>query len=174
MQPFSETLVARLGRRTSVRRAELFVDFLDDVALRVDIRRGAIQVAVPAFNLGLASHDRKRFLKLGDGFLGTRQRTVVKREVVLRLGGLDQLQLRFDVGQPGHEIRLLRPKIIELLASALNDLPLGLKNVVLLLQQVRSVFEMIQAMGQLGSGLVLAASDVTGQTNVTRLDRFTQ
>ena len=45
---------------------------------------------------------------------------------------------------------------LELLVGGLDDLPLGLEDVSLLLQQIGRVAEMIQAVGQLGLGTALA------------------
>jgi hypothetical protein len=48
---------------------------------------------------------------------------------------------------------------------------LGLQDFGLLLEQIRSVPEMVEAMGQLGFGLALGTFDMTCQTDITRLDR---
>ena len=135
----SEALVARLRGRTSFSRTELLIDFLHDVAMRIDERRRAIQVAVPAFDLGLAGHDVQRFLKLRDGLLGARQALLSKVKSFLDWVASINCSFASMLARRATRSRLLRPQSLELFLRATNDLLLGRNHLVLLLEQIRSV-----------------------------------
>src|SRR5262249_25017528 len=100
----SKALVTGLGTAARVRRAELFVQYLDNVGMSTDGSPSTVEIAIAALNLGLTGHDREVLFELGHRFLGLRQGAVVEVEVVLGLSGLDQLQLGFDIGKPGDKI----------------------------------------------------------------------
>ena len=79
------------GRESDV--TELLVDFLDHVAVRIDIGRRAVQVAVAPIDLGPARHHVEPLLQLGDRLLGAGQGAVIEVELVLGLGRLEERSL---------------------------------------------------------------------------------
>ena len=69
-----------------------------------------------------------------------------KVELVLGLLRFEHPQLGLDVREPGQKGRLLLAQVRELLVSRLNDLPLGLQDLLLLLERVGRVVVMIQVL----------------------------